>query len=118
VYRLLMAHAGWSVEVQAAEDYERFLVPALIDVWAPRMLEAARVGERDTVLDVACGTGIVARRALAAVGVHGRVVGLDATEAMLTVAQRIEPRGSGILGMPVTCHSRVGPLMQLFVSRG
>jgi len=87
-----MVDAGWSIEVQAAEDYERFLVPALFDVWAPRMLEAARVGERDAVLDVACGTGIVARRAVAVVGVHGRVVGLDATEAMLTVAERIEPR--------------------------
>jgi SAM-dependent methyltransferase len=87
-----MDDAGWSVEVQAAEDYERFLVPALFDVWAPRMLEAASVRVRDTVLDVACGTGIVARRAVAAVGDHGRVVGLDATEAMLTVAERIEPR--------------------------
>ena len=92
LYGLLMADAGWSIAVQAAEDYERFLVPALFDVWAPRMLEAASVRERDAVLDVACGTGIVARRAVVAVGDHGRVVGLDATEAMLMVAERIEPR--------------------------
>jgi ubiquinone/menaquinone biosynthesis C-methylase UbiE len=92
LYGLDMSEAGWSVEVRAAEDYERYLVPALFDVWAPRMLEAAGVGERDTVLDVACGTGIVARGAVARVGDHGRVVGLDATEAMLTVAQRIESR--------------------------
>jgi SAM-dependent methyltransferase len=92
LYGLSMSDAGWSVEVRAAEDYERYLVPALFDVWAPRMLEAAGVGERDTVLDVACGTGIVARGAVARVGDHGRVVGLDATEAMLAVAERIEPR--------------------------
>jgi ubiquinone/menaquinone biosynthesis C-methylase UbiE len=91
LYGCLMADTGWSVEAQAAEDYERFLVPALFDAWALRMLEAAGVRERDTVLDVACGTGIVARRAVQTVGVHGRVVGLDATEAMLTVGERIEP---------------------------
>jgi SAM-dependent methyltransferase len=87
-----MFDAGWSVEVQAAEDYERFLVPALFEAWVPIMLAAADVGKGDHVLDVACGTGVVARGAVARVGVDGRVVGLDATDAMLTVAQRIEPR--------------------------
>lgn len=93
-----MSDSGWSAEVRAAEDYERYLVPALFDVWAPRMLDAASVKERDAVLDVACGTGIVARGAVARVGDHGRVVGLDATEAMLTVAERIEPRVEWLVG--------------------
>ena len=87
-----MVDAGWSVEVQAAEDYEKFLVPALFEEWAPKMLAAANVGEDDHVLDVACGTGIVARYAVSEVGDGGRVVGLDATEAMLAVAEGIEPR--------------------------
>jgi len=87
-----MVDAGWSVEVQAAEDYERFLVPALFQDWVPIMLAAAGVGEGDHVLDVACGTGVVARGAVAEVGIGGTVVGLDATAAMLTVAERIEPR--------------------------
>ena len=86
-----MVDAGWSLEVQAAEDYERFLVPALFKAWVPIMLAAADVRMGDHVLDVACGTGVVARGALAEVGVEGRVVGLDATAAMLSVAQRIEP---------------------------
>lgn len=93
-----MVDTGWSVEVQAAEDYERFLVPALFEAWVPIMLGAADVGEGDHVLDVACGTGVVARGAIAQVGVDGRVVGLDATDAMLTVAQRIEPRGEWRVG--------------------
>ena len=87
-----MVDAGWSVEVQAAEDYEKILVPALFEEWAPKMLAAANVGEDDHVLDVACGTGIVARCAVPEVGDGGRVVGLDATKAMLAVAVGIEPR--------------------------
>ena len=86
-----MVDAGWSVEVEAAENYENVLVPALFEPWVPTMLEAANVSEGDRVLDVACGTGVVARGALSAVGADGRVVGLDATDAMLTVAHRIEP---------------------------
>jgi len=86
-----MADAGWSIETQAAEDYETFLVPALFEEWAPKMLAAVAVGDGDHILDVACGTGVVARDALSKVGA-GRVVGLDATDAMLVVAERIEPR--------------------------
>jgi SAM-dependent methyltransferase len=55
------------------------------------MLAAVAVREGDHVLDVACGTGVVARGAVPKVGA-GRVVGLDATDAMLAVAERIEPR--------------------------
>ena len=43
------------------------------------------------VLDVACGTGIVARTAADLVGPTGTVVGLDVNEAMLTVAGRVRP---------------------------
>jgi ubiquinone/menaquinone biosynthesis C-methylase UbiE len=46
------------------------------------------------VLDVACGTGIVARLAAAQVGSTGHVVGLDANEPMLAVA-RAQPAPIG-----------------------
>ncbi len=39
------------------------------------------------MLDVACGTGIVARRAAPLVGRSGRVVGLDPSPGMLVVAR-------------------------------
>jgi SAM-dependent methyltransferase len=42
------------------------------------------------VLDVACGTGIVARTAADRTGAAG-VVGVDLNEAMLTVARRVRP---------------------------
>jgi SAM-dependent methyltransferase len=43
------------------------------------------------VLDVACGTGIVARTAADLQRGRGRVVGLDLNEAMLAVARRLRP---------------------------
>jgi SAM-dependent methyltransferase len=43
------------------------------------------------VLDVACGTGIVTRTAADRVAPHGKTVGVDVNEAMLTVARRVRP---------------------------
>ena len=81
--------AGWQLEDSSAEAYERHLVPIMMRCWAEHLvaLAAPRPGER--VLDVACGTGIVARTASSAVGAHGRVVGLDLNEGMLAVARRV-----------------------------
>jgi ubiquinone/menaquinone biosynthesis C-methylase UbiE len=43
------------------------------------------------VLDVACGTGVVAREAARRVGPAGAVAGLDRNEGMLAVARRMAP---------------------------
>lgn len=72
----------------AAEIYDRFFVPALFAQWPPRLLEAAAVGAGDRVLDVACGTGILARAAAARVGSSGAVTGIDVNPGMLAVARR------------------------------
>ncbi len=52
---------------------------------------AAGIASGQTVLDVACGTGIVARTAADLVAPGGTVIGLDLNEAMLTVARRVRP---------------------------
>jgi methylase of polypeptide subunit release factors len=77
----------WQVVGSAPEVYERELVPAVFGVWAPILVELAqpRAGER--VVDVACGTGIVARIAAAQVGPTGAVVGVDLNPGMLSVAR-------------------------------
>ena len=73
------------------EMYERELVGPLFRPWVEPLLDdvAPRAGER--VLDVACGTGIVARLARTRVGAAGAVVGVDVSTAMLAVARRIAP---------------------------
>jgi SAM-dependent methyltransferase len=75
----------------AAEIYEAFFVPALFGEWAGPMADAAGVGVGERVLDVACGTGVLAREALARVGPGGGVVGLDPNPGMLAVAGRAAP---------------------------
>lgn len=79
--------AGWQLEQAAPEAYEQYLVPAIFTSWADRLVETADVREGDSVLDVACGTGVVARRAAQRVGETGTVVGIDVNEGMLAVAE-------------------------------
>lgn len=75
----------------AAEIYDTFFVPALFGEWAPRMADAAKLAPGQTVLDVACGTGVLAREALMRIQPGGSVTGLDRNEDMLAVARRREP---------------------------
>ena len=81
----------FQLSVEAAEAYEASFVPALFAESAPRLVEAAGVVPGQAVLDVACGTGVVARAAADRLGGRGRVVGLDLNQGMLAVAGRLRP---------------------------
>jgi len=81
----------WQVSTDAAEVYEACFVPAIFGAWAGRVADAAEVMTGNTVLDVGCGTGVLAREALRRVGPEGRVTGLDLNDGMLAVAARTEP---------------------------
>jgi len=81
----------FQLTAEVAEAYEAQFVPAFFAQWAPRLLDATQLGKGQRLLDVACGTGIVARTAADRLGDPSRVTGLDLNEAMLTVARRIQP---------------------------
>lgn len=77
--------------IDAANAYEALFVPALFRQWAAKVADAAAIRGGQRVLDVACGTGILAREAAARVGAAGHVVGLDPNPGMLAVAARLAP---------------------------
>ena len=88
----------WQVSTDAAEVYESCFVPAIFGAWAGPVADAAGVRTGDRVLDVGCGTGVLAREALRRVGQEGQVVGLDINEGMLAVAARNQPKIEWRLG--------------------
>lgn len=90
----------FQLPIEAAERYESLFVPAFFAQWAHVLCRAAGVdaASRSPLLDVACGTGIVARTAVELRGSPDGVTGVDLNEAMLTVARRVEPRIDWRLG--------------------
>lgn len=79
--------SGWQLEGDASAAYEAYLVPVIFRANASRLVSLAGIGAGDRVLDVATGTGIVARTVADRVGPTGRVVGLDINPAMLATAR-------------------------------
>jgi ubiquinone/menaquinone biosynthesis C-methylase UbiE len=87
-----MSATRWSesfgVAAQSAMHvYEDVMVPRMFTPWAALLLDELGLATGDSVLDVACGPGSVARLAAARVGVDGRVVGCDLSPAMLAIAE-------------------------------
>jgi ubiquinone/menaquinone biosynthesis C-methylase UbiE len=81
----------WQLSGSAPELFERYLVPAVTAPWAADLVAVADPPQGPRVLDVACGTGIVARQAAQRVGSAGHVVGLDLNPGMLAVARGLPP---------------------------
>jgi ubiquinone/menaquinone biosynthesis C-methylase UbiE len=86
-----MGEPGIDDQVAGARAYEALHVPALFNQWCVEVLNAANVQPGDRVLDVACGTGILAREAALRVGESGTVAGVDPGRGMLAVAMELGP---------------------------
>jgi ubiquinone/menaquinone biosynthesis C-methylase UbiE len=91
------------------DDYEQIMVPAIFGTWAPVMADFVKVVAGERALDVACGTGVVARELLRHVGAKGTVVGCDSNAAMLATA--------GGRATHLTCHSSPPASTLLLASR-
>lgn len=78
--------SGFQVDGDAPTAYERhasvFMTPLITE-----LLDRAEPALGSSLLDVACGTGLVARAAARRVGRDGRVAGVDVNEAMLAAAR-------------------------------
>jgi len=80
----------FQISPETAEAYEAQFVPALFADWASHTVAAGDINKGTRVLDVACGTGIVARTAADQIGT-GTITAVDANQAMLDVARRVRP---------------------------
>ena len=80
-----------------AETYERYFVPAMFLPWATLLLGHAAPKPGERILDIACGTGVVARLAAPMAGADGQVVALDINAAMLAVARALPPPGGATI---------------------
>jgi ubiquinone/menaquinone biosynthesis C-methylase UbiE len=80
----------------AAENYERYFVPAIGGPVARDLIQVAALRPGERVLDVACGTGVVTRLAAEQVGDAGSVAGSDINPGMLAVARASVPPDTSI----------------------
>jgi SAM-dependent methyltransferase len=86
-----MSNVQWQAQIAAAQAYEDLFVPALFSQWGEVIRVAAAVAPGKRVLDVACGTGILARRLATLLASPQSIVGLDLAPGMLEVAKRVAP---------------------------
>ena len=89
-------HHHWQLDGSAPELYERYLVPAITQKWADDLVGRALPRAGEEVLDLACGTGVVARSASRCM-LHGHVTGLDLNKEML-VGDVLCPARSAVAG--------------------
>jgi ubiquinone/menaquinone biosynthesis C-methylase UbiE len=86
-----MSEPTLQAQIDAANAYEALFVPALFGQWAPKVADAARIQPGQRALDVACGTGILARELISRTGSSGRVAGIDPSPGMVAVAKHLAP---------------------------
>jgi ubiquinone/menaquinone biosynthesis C-methylase UbiE len=112
-----MSEAQLFVATAFTEIYERVLVGPLFRPFAEQLIARVKPTPDDRIIDVATGTGIVARVARERVGPGTPIVGVDVAPAMLAVARSVDhtidwregnavalPVHDGELFTVVTCH--------------
>lgn len=81
--------SGWQLSGSGPDAYEKYIVPAYTRTWAKEMVKRACLRRDEKLLDVACGTGLVARTAAAEHSTN-LISGVDVNDVMIKKAQEIE----------------------------
>jgi SAM-dependent methyltransferase len=89
-----MSQETFQLAGNTAEIYEDQKVPAIFGPLAEAMLNVVPLSQNDRVLDVACGTGVVARKVRERIGPTARVVGADLNEGMIATAGSLNDKFS------------------------
>jgi ubiquinone/menaquinone biosynthesis C-methylase UbiE len=85
-------HHHYQLVGSAPELYQEYLVPAITTKWAEDLVGRTQPRAGEVVLDIACGTGVVARLAGKRMA-QGHVTGLDLNKGMLAVARTLPTEG-------------------------
>ena len=80
---------SWQISGNSPAAYEKYLVPGFFKPWAERLAELASPEPGSDILDLACGTGIVARTISSTVKNGARITGLDNNREMLKHASEL-----------------------------
>ena len=112
-----MSEAHLFATMTFSEVYERVLVGPLFRPFAEELIARLNPVQSDSLLDVACGTGIAARIGREKLGPGARIVGVDVAPPMLAVARNVDAtidwREGNATSLPVgnserfsllTCH--------------
>jgi ubiquinone/menaquinone biosynthesis C-methylase UbiE len=79
--------SGWQLSGDAPTAYTRFALK-ILEPWTDDLILAAKCRDGDRVLDVACGTGLVASRVALVTNKLCTITGIDINDGMLRVARR------------------------------
>ncbi|TBW30008.1 class I SAM-dependent methyltransferase [Gramella sp. KN1008] len=88
----------YQLQKKGAKFYEKNFVPSLFQKWAEISVQKLSLKESDHLLDVACGTGIVARTARDKKIENLKITGCDINPGMLEVASEIDPEINWVKG--------------------
>ena len=102
--------SGFQLKQGGPEVYELCWVSAQMGQCADDLIAAVGVSPGERVLDVGCGTGVLARKAAVRTGVTGIVTGTDVSEGMIAAAVRFAGE-SGLDGISwMACDAADMPL--------
>lgn len=79
------------------EGYREYLEPVIFHPWAERLVDFVGITQGQTVLDVAAGTGVVARVAASRIGPAGHIIASDISGSMLAQVGIGYPSGGPLL---------------------